>query len=215
MANKKINNLLRFNKNQKWLVWDMETEGLNLFNSRPWQLSYLLCQGDQILEKHDRFLWWPDLNISEGAKFVTRFNYEEYKKKAEEPKIVLEHFDKYLYNEKILNTGANIIGYDIEVHGNTRRILGKEKDFSYLSRLYDVQCLEKAILLEYTTSQESDPAIFNYKLYHFIKKGMKTSVSALCKKYDIPYDTEKAHDGLVDVGYIFQILRKQLVQINL
>jgi DNA polymerase III epsilon subunit-like protein len=213
--NKRINNLLRFNKNQKWLVFDLETEGLNLFSSRPWQLSYIIVQGNDIIEEHDRYLWWPDLKVSDQAALITRFNYAKYKERAEDPKKVLEHFDSYLYDPKILNTGANIIGYDVEVHANLRRLCGKQKDFSYLERLYDVQSLEKAIQLEYTTSQESSPAIFNYKLYHFVKKGLKTSVEFLCKKYEIPYDKEKAHDGLVDVKYVHEILKKQLFQINL
>ena len=59
--------LLRFDKKQKYLVFDTETEGLNLITSRPWQVAWLIVEGGEILEKHDMFLDWPDLNVSEGA----------------------------------------------------------------------------------------------------------------------------------------------------
>ena len=59
--------LLRFDKNQKYLVLDTETEGLNLVKSRPYQVSWIIAQGDRVLEKNDRYLWWSDLQMSEGA----------------------------------------------------------------------------------------------------------------------------------------------------
>ena len=46
--------LLRFDKNQKYLVLDTETEGLNLVKSRPYQVSWIIAQGDRVLEKNDR-----------------------------------------------------------------------------------------------------------------------------------------------------------------
>jgi len=48
---RKINNLLRFDNNKKWLIFDFETEDLNLFSSRPWQLSYCLYQGNEKIEE--------------------------------------------------------------------------------------------------------------------------------------------------------------------
>ena len=57
--------LLRFNKNQKYIVFDTETEGLNLINSRPWQIAWLVVKGDKIQEKHDKFIHWPNINVSD------------------------------------------------------------------------------------------------------------------------------------------------------
>lgn len=51
--------LLRFDKKQKYLVFDTETEGLNLIKSRPWQVAWLVVEGDRILEKHDMFWIGP------------------------------------------------------------------------------------------------------------------------------------------------------------
>ena len=69
--------LLRYNNKQKYLIFDFETCNLNLVNSsnRPWQLSFITATKDKIHEKHDHFLKWRDLKVSEGAKLATRFDY--------------------------------------------------------------------------------------------------------------------------------------------
>ena len=48
--------------NQKYLVFDTETEGLNLFSSKTWQLSWIVCQGNKTLETHDEFIIHKELN---------------------------------------------------------------------------------------------------------------------------------------------------------
>ena len=72
--------LLRFDKKQKYLVLDTETEGLNLIKSKPYQVSWIIAQGDTILEKNNRYIWWEDLNMSEDAARITRFDkdYERF-----------------------------------------------------------------------------------------------------------------------------------------
>ena len=74
--------LLRFNKKQRYVVFDTETEGLNLVTSRPWQVAWMVVEGDKIIEKNDLFIEWPDLQVSEGAARVTGFTEKEYNKNA-------------------------------------------------------------------------------------------------------------------------------------
>ena len=80
--------LLRFNKNQKYIVFDTETEGLNLITSRPWQVAWLVVKGDEIQEKHDEFIHWPNINVSEGAAKITGFSKKKYNAKCKDPKQV-------------------------------------------------------------------------------------------------------------------------------
>ena len=68
--------LLRFNKKQRYVVFDTETEGLNLVTSRPWQIAWLVVEGEKIIDKRDFFIHWPNLNVSEGAARVTGFSYD-------------------------------------------------------------------------------------------------------------------------------------------
>ena len=80
-----MNNLLRYNHKQRCLVYDFETCNVNLaFGNYPWQISYLIAQGDDILETKDFYIKWTDLDkkISKGAAQVTRFNYLQYQEKA-------------------------------------------------------------------------------------------------------------------------------------
>ena len=69
--------LLRFNKKQRYIVFDTETEGLNLITSRPWQVAWLVVEGDKIVARNDRFIHWPNINVSEGAAKVTGFSMKE------------------------------------------------------------------------------------------------------------------------------------------
>ena len=68
--------------NQKYLVFDTETEGLNLHSSKPWQLSWIICQGNKVLEEHDEFISHKELNIPKVVKEMTGFNWDHYNKKS-------------------------------------------------------------------------------------------------------------------------------------
>jgi len=51
-------NLLRFNKKQKYIVFDTETESLALALTRPWQLSWLVYEDGKIVKNEDHLLYW-------------------------------------------------------------------------------------------------------------------------------------------------------------
>ena len=90
--------LLRFNKKQKYLVFDTETEGLNLVSSKPWQIAWLIAEGDRIISKHDLYIDWPDLNVSPDAARVTGFSQAAYRKKCNSRK-QLHYWIKYDYQK--------------------------------------------------------------------------------------------------------------------
>jgi len=87
-------NLLRFRKKQKYIVFDFETCNLNLAstNNKPWQLAFNIYDSDRLLESKDYFIEWDDLNLSEGARRVTGFNSKLYKQKAQDPNLILDAF---------------------------------------------------------------------------------------------------------------------------
>lgn len=211
---RKINDLLRFDKDRVWMILDTETNGLNLHSVKPWELSYCLYRGDDLLESHERYPLWDDLEMSGGAAKVSRFNEREYREKGEDPKIILQHFEKYLYDPEIFICGANLIGYDIFVLNNYRRLLGMPSDYSYIERIFDVQNIEKAIELNYNKPEGQSQTAWNFKLKSYRKKGLSVSVKALCKKYSIDYDESKAHGALYDNALVKKILNKQLYLIN-
>ncbi len=194
-----MNNLLRYDKEQKFICYDGESESLNLYYNRPWQLSYLLIKGDNIIEEHDYYIWWEDLQISEGAARITRFNYEEYKRRAIKPEKAYEHFESILYNNNYINFGHNILGFDIFLFNNLRRALGKSPDWSYLERLYDTNSLAKAIKFPNPPPIDENRLLWQLKLSNQYIKGIKTNLATMGRELEVSFDENTLHDGLKDV----------------
>lgn len=207
-------NLLRFNKKQKYIVFDTETESLALALTRPWQLSWLVYEDNKIIKNEDHMLYWKDLNVSADAARITRFDYNNWKQKAKDPLEVLKHFESYLYNPEYLIVGANLFGYDVYVINTLRRILGLKSDFSYIDRVLDIQCIQKGIYMGLKTVPENRTA-WQYQMYHYVKKGVKTSVKHLAGLYDIPYDENRAHDATYDNWLCLEIFKKQILTIEI
>jgi DNA polymerase III epsilon subunit-like protein len=207
-------NLLRFNKKQKYIVFDTETESLALALARPWQLSWMVYENNKITKNEDHLLYWRDLNVSADAARITRFDYNNWKEKAKDPKEVLELFESYLYNPEYLIVGANLFGYDVYVINTLRRLLGFKSDFSYLDRVLDIQCIQKGIYMGLKTVPENRTA-WQYQMYHYVKKGVKTSVKHLAGLYDIPYDENRAHDAEYDNWLCIEIFKKQILTIEI
>ena len=76
--------LLRYNFKQRYVVFDTETEGLNLITSKPWQIAWIECEGKKVVKKHNRFIKWDNLNVSPEAARVTGFNRNHYESVAED-----------------------------------------------------------------------------------------------------------------------------------
>ena len=139
--------LLRFKKDQKYLVFDFETCSLNLVSeeNKPWQLAFMVYQGGQLIESNDYYIHWDTLNLSDGARKVTGFSDAKYKKNATDAALVLDHFERYLYDPEYIKLGHNILGFDIYIHNIYRKLLGRSTDHSYLNDCLDTLCLAKAI----------------------------------------------------------------------
>ena len=207
-------NLERFKKNAKYLVFDFETENLNLVQkNRPWQLSYLICEGEKIIQERDYYIWWEDLNISKAAARVTRFDYAKYKSKAIDPKNVLDDFDKYLYDPSYKIIGHNLLGFDIYVHNNFRKALNRKTDWSYLDRLIDTKALSMCYRLNSIPGDDILPWMF--KMVNFVQKGVKTNLGAMGKEFDIQFDYESTHDGIQDVKLNFLVWNRLKWQVDI
>ena len=209
--------LLRFNNRQKFVVFDFETCSLNLAskNNKPWQLAYIVYQGDKKIEEHNYFIKWENLPISDEAKKITNFNETKYKKMAVDPEQVLQGFDKFLYDPQYLKLGHNILGFDIYMHNILRKSCGLKSDYSYIESSIDTLCLAKAIKKDMSPPKNKQEFSFwQFKLSSFFERGMKNSIQALCKEYDIDFDAKKLHDALYDIKLNYEIFRRQLWQVE-
>ena len=206
--------LLRFNKKQRYVVFDTETEGLNLITSRPWQVAWMVVEGDKIIEKNDLFIEWPDLQVSEGAAKVTGFTEREYNRRCEPPKQVWEKFSKDLYNPDNLIIGQNLLGFDVYMVNIWRRLMNLGADYSFIPRILDTKALATAIAKEMPVVKD-DFIGWQYRLLNYRERGLKTSQATLLKKYNIDHDPKRLHDALYDIEMNFKVFRKQLFDLEI
>lgn len=183
-----MNNLLRFTDNL-FCISDYETESLSLTQkNRPWSISWLICNNKEILEKHDYFIWWPDLNISDGAAKATGFNYEEYKKKAQPQEKVWEIWSKFLYNSQYIHTQHNGINFDQYITQIWRKELGLGRDFSFLNNYIDSNSLARMVKLGIKSCPRNEWLVNWFKFGNYVQRGLKTSLGVLNKELDINCD---------------------------
>jgi DNA polymerase III epsilon subunit-like protein len=209
--------LLRFDKNQKYILFDLESCSLNLQHpsNKPWQVGFILGRGEYIQSLHCHYVKWPDLKVSPEASIVTHFSYEIYNCEAEDALKILNKFEQYLFDESYLIVGHNILGFDVYLHQIWRRLLGKPTDFSYINRCIDTNALAKATKLGISYNKKELLLAFQYRMLDRIEKGLKTRLEVLGKEYGIDFDKEKLHDAGNDVKLNWEVWNKLKYQIDI
>lgn len=205
-------NLLRFNKTQKYIFWDTETCNLNLVHKEnvPWQYAWIEATLDNVISKGNILIKWPKINISKKAAMITGFSQEAVDTLGISPEEALRKIDAFMYDPQYLLVAHNGLNFDVYLHNIHRRLLGKETDYSYIERSIDTVALARAIKYEVQPLPDEDKVLFQYKFANTMRKGIKTSIASLCQEMDIPYDAQLAHNASYDVNLLYQIW-KQLV----
>ena len=210
-----MEDLLRFKFNQKYVIFDTETEGLNLVTSKPWQLAWIEAEGKKITKKQNRFLMWEDLNVSEDAARVTGFNYKSYAEQAEDPAIVYKEFIDLINQDDVMIIGQNLLGYDIYILGVIARQLGLKIDYSFVNRIFDTKAIATALAKGNKTPDNDDFASWQIKWLNYRERGLKSNQKYLLEYYDIDFDPKKLHDALYDIEKNFEIFLKQIWELEI
>jgi len=200
--------------NQKYLVFDTETEGLNLHSSKTWQLSWLICEGDKIVKEYDEFISHKELVIPEIVKKITGFNWEKYNKRSKPLSQVWSKFENYLYDPQYIIIGQNLLGFDVYMLGILQRLLGNAPDYSYISRIYDTRALGKAYR-ENLDKPKNNFLSWQYKVINDRSLKAKASQGQLLKFFGIEHDPSKLHDALYDIKMCFEIFTELRKRMNL
>jgi hypothetical protein len=203
-------------KKHKYIVIDTEACNLSLVsrNNLPWQISWIECQGENILSEHDYFPWWKNLKVSKQAAIVTHFNYSEYKSKSVEPLVVLNALIPFLENSNYYILWHRGLGYDLQILRNLyERCERKFPVESILNRSIDTNCLSKAYIKEMKLPQNEDFLIWQYKLDNLIEKGLKTNIKRMCELLGIPY-SENAHNAFYDIDMCKEIFIKLIYKLS-
>lgn len=186
------------NPNQKYIIWDGESESLNLFSTRFWQLGLLVCEGNKVLEEHLLWIKWPDLKVGIEAARITQFSDKLYKEKATENEKVLDFFESYLYNPEYLVMFFNGLNFDCMVHNSWRRMLGRKSDYSYLDRCIDVHSISKGYKFDIPYRKSDNFLAYQFSMLSQIRKGTKTNLQAMGKEFKIDFNPTIQHEGVQD-----------------
>jgi hypothetical protein len=195
-----MNNLLRFDDNQLYFLFDTETQCLNLLHDNlPWQLGFIVFNNKEIIDKQQLYIWHENFTISPDAARVTRFDRKEYERLAKPQKEVFDLFESYLYDDKYVVCGHNIAGFDVFIHLQWRRLNGLREDWRFLPRMLDTKSVATAIKLGVKSLKRENWPIDMFKYGGYVERGLKTNLALLGKEYgikDVNYD--ELHSGLND-----------------
>lgn len=201
---------LYFKKGQRYMILDAESEGLNLVKDRPFQLSWILCDQYKVIETFDKFIHWKDLNLSSGAREITRFDEDAYKKKAESPEEVYKQFSAHLFDQKNIIVCQNFFNFDCYMIKNLQKLTGNPVDYSYLRRSIDTKILFIAMQKNIKYNGELPFLEWQYKVNDIREKGLKASQIFMLNYFEIPYVKERLHEALYDITMLKEIFFKLL-----
>lgn len=202
----------KLNYNQTYIVFDTETEGLNLHSSKPWQLGWLKCKGNKVIERHDRWIDFKGLKVNKLIRRLTGFTDQDYSSKKEPLLNVLSDFEKELYDPNNMVIGQNLLGFDVYMVAEMQRMAGKKVDYSYLPRIYDTRALGKAV--RESIDKPSDGFLsWQYKMMNDRTLKSRVSQKELLKYFGIEFEEEKLHNAMYDIEKCFEVFlacKKQL-----
>lgn len=197
MSNTFLNDFLRFDNTSKFCFFDTETEGLNLFYSRPWQVACHMVVGDNIIERHSNFVYWKDLKVSSEAARITGYNAEKVKREGWTPEKALDYLESR-FKQADFVIGHNAIFYDNYIYRGWCRRLGREP-INLRDKLLDTFLFAKAIKLNIPFRPDVDRFAFFMKLYSEIVKRLGCSLGVLAKDYGVVVDDSRLHDADYDL----------------
>ncbi|MBV6513871.1 MAG: hypothetical protein FMNOHCHN_03427 [Ignavibacteriaceae bacterium] len=208
-------NLLRYQNRQKFLTLDVESNALNLCTTKPWQIAWITCEGKNVIGEFERKIWWPDYEIDDQIAALNHFDRYQYEQEAKDPLEVMSELWGYISNPEYLVVGQNFLNFDCYVLNTWRKILNLPPDYSYIERVLDTKAIEMAIAKDSKCPPKNDRLSWMYTWLNHKEKGIKTSQAHMLKKYGIEHDPSKLHEALVDVKMTFEILKKQLWQVEI
>ncbi len=200
--------LSRYAKDQLWLPFDFESNGLHPYASLPWELAWATGTLAGPMKVTVRMLRWPGFTISPHLALKTHFDPRRYAAEARDPREVWEEFSPVLYSDLYRPCGHNILGFDIHMVSVWRRLMGMAPDHTWRGGIggkrvaLDTLAISKAHLKGWTPDLSSPEAMLRFQIQanSHIEKGLKTNLGAMCELFGIPYDRVAAHSAAYDIG---------------
>ena len=208
--------LLRFKENASYVLIDCETENLCLHHSNniPWQIGMIKAKGNKKIDEKDFYIKWDrELSVGKEAARITRFSPTQYKKRAIPYKEVFPTIKDWLENCDYI-IGHNILGFDIYLIKDYYEAMG-ENYHHLMSKIIDTNSLARGIKYGILPKQEENLLSYQYKILHTRRKGVKSSLVALGKEYEIDFDPDKLHEAVYDLELNLKVWNKIKWQIEI
>ena len=201
--------LLRFRKDKNLVFIDCETYNLCLSfcHNVAWQISMISTDGTYKKDERDFYIKWDTpFKISDDAKRITRYNESFVNKNGKEPKDVFPIIKKWLDGADYI-VGHNIIGFDIYLIKEMYKMFGE--DYKHLvPKLIDTNCIARGVKMEIPYKPEEDFTEYQYRIVNTRRKGVRSSLTALGKEFNIDHDYDKLHNAIVDLELNLKVWNK-------
>lgn len=194
-----------FDFKQKFVVFDFETEGLNLKYSRPWEISYVIGQGTKVLKEEQIYVDVPSLNLSSKVKKLTGFNQEKYDRTKIPAAVAWKKIWPLFSDPDNLLVGQNIINFDLFMIGILAEMAEEEIDYSVLDRFVDTRWLYLAYKNKIEKPRHGSLIEWQMRLSNNRDLKGRSSQLTMLKEFGIEFDKDKLHDGLYDCQKSWEI----------
>jgi DNA polymerase III epsilon subunit-like protein len=208
--------LLRFDKSKTYVFIDCETFNLclNSVYNLPWQIAMIKAvAGKKVAEKNFYIKWDTDLKIGAEAARITRYSQKTMDEKGISPEEVFPTVYDWLDNADWI-VAHNMLGFDLYLIRDYYRLNGV--DYKYLlPKILDTNSLARGIKLGIPYKEDEGSLIeYQYRMTNTRKKGVRTSLIAMGKGYDIEHDYDKLHNAIVDLELNLKVWNKIKWQIE-
>ncbi len=201
--------LLRFDEKKTYCFVDCETEGLalSLKLNRFWEIAYIIVRGNEILTTQQYYVSWnPPIKVGAEAAKVTGFDQKKYNELCIDQEIVFKDvYDKLESADYIV--GHNIIGFDINFIVQWYQLFGKPWK-RLIKKVIDTNAIARGIKMNIPYKSGEDLTCYQYKIYHEVRKNIKSKLFLLAEEFEIKYDSTKLHQALEDLKLNIAIWNK-------
>jgi len=192
--------LLRFDKDKIYTFIDCETENLclNSFHNLPWQIAMLKVRGEEVLDTKNYYIKWDrELHVSKEAARITRFSPKTHREKAISYEEAFPTIKDWLESSDYI-VGHNLLGFDIYLIRDFYKKMNEDYK-PLMPKILDTLAIARGLKSGELYKNNRSFLEYQYNMINYIRKGMKTSLSALGKDNDIEHDYANLHDALVDL----------------
>ena len=208
--------LLRFDEEKSIVFIDCETLNLCLNNCHnlPWQISMIKVKGNKSFAEKDYHVKWDSkLKISDEAARITRFSQSKLDKIGLPPEEILPTVIDWLDSADYV-AGHNLLGFDIYLIKDFYRHMGL--DYSHLMpKIIDTLSIARGVKAGLRFKSDESFLAYQYRMASFRQKGLKASLVALGKEYEIEHDYHNLHDALTDLKLNIKVWNKLKWQVDI